>query len=173
MLPVVSFYLSGHIRHSAVLINVQDQRRERQPSVRFKFRRGRSNFLLNSHQLEWSQLVQYSDSEAGAKLVCKSVYSGGPCEVISHSDARLKIHREAGISRPEPFTLSLALPLIVSASLFFLCLSYCSTGESPDSSSWDFLSLSHTPLVRHSLGFDSSSGGYLTFSSWVNKKFFF
>lgn len=64
--------------------------------------------------------LRHSASEAAAKLVCKSVYSGAPCEVISHKEAKLKICREAGVSRPKPFILP-PLTLLLS-QLHFLPL---------------------------------------------------
>lgn len=46
--------------------------------------------------------VDYSGSEAPARLVCKSVYSGALCEVIS-GEAKVRVCREACVPWPKPF----------------------------------------------------------------------
>lgn len=94
--------------------------------------------------------LEYSGSEAPASLMCKSVYSGAWCEVISSGAAKLRVQGEARGSMPGPFFFyhsPIITPnfLSVTKSLF-LCLSCCSSCRS-NSFTLDFWSLSYTPRL--------------------------
>lgn len=107
--------------------------------------------------------VDYSGSEDPARLVCKSMYSGALCEVIS-GEAKIRVCREAGVSWPKPFFFyNPHLPIIsltVSASPMLSSFVWVVLPPAAPSSTIDFLSLSHTPsLVCQWWGFVSNSNG--------------
>lgn len=60
--------------------------------------------------------LRHSASEAAARLVCKSVYSGAPCEVISHKEAKLKFAGKLEFPGQNLYS-STTHPFIVSATL--------------------------------------------------------